>query len=58
MRIKEYVFATILDSCMSEICRANDNKKYLYKDREVGVNYPPLHPNYRVRQEAYKRPAA
>ena len=64
MRIKEYVFATILDSRMSEICRANDNKKYLYKDREVGVNYPPLHPNYRSKtrgylgKEAYKRPAA
>ena len=40
---------------MGEICRANDNKKYLYKDREVGVNYPPLHPNYRVRQEAEKQ---
>ena len=24
-------------------------------DREVGVNYPPLHPNYRVRQEAEKQ---
>ena len=55
MRIKEYVFATILDSCMSEICRANDNKVFDYKDREVVVNYPPLHPNYRVRQEAEKQ---
>ena len=47
MRIKEYVFATILDSRTSEICRANDNKVFDYKDREVGVNYPPLYPNYR-----------
>ncbi len=38
---------------MSEIYQANDNKKYLYKDREVGVNYPPLHPNYRSKTRGY-----
>lgn len=53
MGIKEYVFVAVLDSRTSEICQANDNKKYLYKDREVGVNYPPLHPNCRSTTRGY-----
>lgn len=53
MRVKEYVFVAVLDSRTSEICQANDNKKYLYKDREVGVNYPPLHPNCRSTTRGY-----
>lgn len=53
MGVKEYVFVAVLDSRTSEICQANDNKKYLYKDREVGVNYPPLHPNCRSTTRGY-----
>lgn len=53
MGVKEYVFVAMLDSRTSEICQANDNKKYLYKDREVGVNYPPLHPNCRSTTRGY-----
>lgn len=53
MGVKEYVFVAVLDSRTSEICQVNDNKKYLYKDREVGVNYPPLHPNCRSTTRGY-----
>ena len=53
MGVKEYVFVAVLDSRTSEMCQANDNKKYLYKDREVGVNYPPLHPNCRSTTRGY-----
>lgn len=53
MGIKEYVFVAVLDSRTSKMCQANDNKKYLYKDREVGVNYPPLHPNCRSTTRGY-----
>ncbi len=53
MGVKEYVFVAVLDSRTSEICQANDNNKYLYKDREVGVNYPPLHPNCRSTTRGY-----
>lgn len=53
MGAKEYVFVAVLDSRTSEICQVNDNKKYLYKDRKVGVNYPPLHPNCRSTTRGY-----
>lgn len=53
MGVKEYVFVAVLDSRTSEICQANDNKKYLYKDRKVGFNYPPMHPNCRSTTRGY-----
>ncbi len=53
MGVKEYVFVAVLDSRTSEICQANDNKKFLYKDKQIGVNYPPLHPNCRSTTRGY-----
>lgn len=53
MGINEYVFVATLDNRTSEICQSHDNKKYKYKDREVGVNYPPLHPNCRSTTRGY-----
>ena len=57
MRIKEYVFATVV--------RVKYIKQTIIRNnRKVGVNYPPLHSNYRSRtrgylgKEAYKRPTA
>lgn len=51
--VKEYVFVAVLDSRTSEVCQSNDNKKYLYKEKKVGVNYPPLHPNCRSTTRGY-----
>ena len=53
MGVKEYVFVAVLDNRTSEMCQSHDNKKYKYKDREVGINYPPLHPNCRSTTRGY-----
>ncbi len=53
MDIKKYVFVATLDSRTSEICQNHDNKVYNYKDKETGVNYPPLHPNCRSKTRGY-----
>ena len=47
MGIDKYVYVAILDSRTSEICQSLDNKVFNYKDMEIGVNYPPMHPNCR-----------
>lgn len=47
MGVDEYVFVATLDNRTSEICQSMDNKKFSYKDRKLGENYPPLHPNCR-----------
>lgn len=51
--VDKYVFVATLDSRTSEICQEMDNKVFEYKDREVGVNYPPLHPNCRSKTRGY-----
>lgn len=51
--LKKYVFVATLDSRTSEICQSMDGKVFDYKDREEGVNYPPLHPNCRSKTRAY-----
>lgn len=53
MGVNEYVFVAVLDSRTSPMCQENDNQVYKYKDREVGVNYPPLHPNCRSTTRGY-----
>lgn len=53
MGIKEYIFMATLDTRTSIMCQANDHKKYKYSEREVGVNYPPLHPNCRSTTRGY-----
>lgn len=53
MGVDKYVFVATLDSRTSEICQEMDNKVFEYKDREVGVNYPPLHPNCRSKTRGY-----
>lgn len=53
MGIKKYVFVATLDNRTSEICQSHDNKVYNFKDKEVGVNYPPLHPNCRSKTRGY-----
>lgn len=53
MGIKKYVFVATLDTRTSEVCQSHDNKVYNFKDKEVGVNYPPLHPNCRSKTRGY-----
>ena len=53
MGVKYYVFVATLDSRTSEICQTMDGKKFRYKDKEEGVNYPPLHPNCRSKTRGY-----
>lgn len=53
MGIDKYVFVATLDSRTSEICQSHDNKVYDYKDKKVGVNFPPLHPNCRSTTRGY-----
>lgn len=53
MGIDKYVFVATLDSKTSEMCQSMDNKVFEYKDKEVGVNYPPLHPNCRSKTRGY-----
>lgn len=42
--LKKYKFLATLDLRTSEICRLLDGKIFLLKDRQVGKNYPPMHP--------------
>ena len=42
-----YIYDAFLDDRTSTICRELDGKRFKIDDAEVGVNYPPLHPNCR-----------
>ena len=42
--LKKYQLLATLDLRTSKICRPLDGRKFLLKDRQVGKNYPPLHP--------------
>jgi len=41
--VDKYEILATLDSKTSEICRSMDGKVFNLSEREVGVNYPPLH---------------
>lgn len=41
---EKYEFVAVLDMRTSEICQKLDGKVFELKDKEVGVNYPPMHP--------------
>ena len=53
MGVTHYVFVSVLDNRTSEICQDMDGKKFAYKDRETGVNYPPMHVNCRSKTRGY-----
>jgi SPP1 gp7 family putative phage head morphogenesis protein len=53
MGLDKYVFVATLDSRTSEICQHMDNKVFKYKERQEGVNFPPLHPNCRSKTRGY-----
>ena len=58
--LEYYEYDAFLDSRTSSICRELDKKRFKITDAEVGVNYPPAHPNCRsttqlVLDEDYKQ---
>ncbi len=42
--IEKYQFLATLDIRTSKICRSLDGQIFEYKDKQTGVNYPPMHP--------------
>ena len=46
--IEKYQILATLDSRTSDICREMDGEIIPLKEKEVGVNYPPFHPNCRT----------
>lgn len=45
--LEEYQFLATLDNRTSPACQKLDNKVFKVKDKMVGANYPPMHPNCR-----------
>lgn len=45
--VEQYEYLATLDSRTSEICRDMDGRVFRLSEKQVGVNYPPLHPNCR-----------
>ena len=53
MDVDKYVFLATLDTRTSTICQDLDNEVFEFKERQVGVNFPPMHPNCRSKTRAY-----
>jgi SPP1 gp7 family putative phage head morphogenesis protein len=53
MDVEKYVFMATLDTRTSTICQELDNSVIPLKEREVGKNFPPMHPNCRSKTRAY-----
>ena len=45
--VQKYEYLATLDSRTSEVCRSMDGKVFRLSEKQVGINYPPLHPNCR-----------
>jgi SPP1 gp7 family putative phage head morphogenesis protein len=45
--IEEYEYLAELDDRVSEICESLNGEIYKIEDAQVGINYPPMHPNCR-----------
>lgn len=54
--IEKYQILATLDSRTSDICREMDGEIIPIKEKEVGVNYPPFHPNCRTTTIPYFEP--
>ena len=54
--IQQYQILATLDNRTSEICQEMDSKIIDLSDKEVGVNYPPFHPNCRTTTIPYFEP--
>lgn len=53
MNVDKYVFLATLDTSTSTKCQEMDNAVIPLKEREIGKNFPPLHPNCRSKTRAY-----
>lgn len=53
MDVEKYVFLATLDTRTSTICQSLDNEVFELKERQVGKNYPPMHPNCRSKTRVY-----
>ena len=53
MDVDKYVFLAVLDTRTSTICQDLDNEVIDLKDKQVGKNFPPMHPNCRSTTRAY-----
>ena len=53
MGVDKYVFLAVLDTRTSTKCQDMDGEVIDLKDKEVGKNFPPLHPNCRSTTRAY-----
>ncbi|MGI6689328.1 MAG: minor capsid protein [Christensenellales bacterium] len=42
--IERYRYMAVLDGRTSRMCQEKDGQEFLLSEKEVGVNYPPLHP--------------
>lgn len=51
--IDRYEIVATLDNRTSEICQEMDGKVFETSKKEIGVNYPPFHPNCRTTVTAY-----
>lgn len=45
--VEKYIYVATLDLRTSKVCRSLDGKTFKVKEAEVGINYPPMHPNCR-----------
>lgn len=54
--INQYQILATLDDRTSEICQSMDLKIFNYNKMEVGINYPPFHPNCRTTTIPYFEP--
>lgn len=45
---RKYRLVATLDNRTSFICREMDGQEFLFKEKQVGINFPPLHPNCRT----------
>lgn len=50
---EKYIFIATLDLRTSSLCRELDKTIHLVSDAQVGVNFPPMHPNCRSVDSAY-----
>ena len=54
LRVEEYELLATLDNRTSSICQEKDGQHYPVDDIQVGINYPPFHPNCRTTTIKYR----
>ena len=54
IKVEEYELLATLDNRTSSICQEKDGKHYPVDEIQVGINYPPFHPNCRTTTIKYR----